>query len=163
VVIVSQVGEVEGLSLSEIRRSRASTSFGEEGGTAKYLQPADIRPMIILSNAGTSLCKNARRIRSRLRSMSDHSECSSRIRFFASSRVKRLSPTSAAEATFSTPFGNGGMPAALTGKPYRAPRLRVTVFLSRQPEESCGTLGRDRIRWGLDRFSYADAAASLFS
>jgi hypothetical protein len=57
VVIVSQVGEVEGLSLSEIRRSTASTSFGEEGGTSKYLQPADIRPMIILSDAGTSACK----------------------------------------------------------------------------------------------------------
>jgi hypothetical protein len=43
------------------------------------------------------------------------------------------------------------------------PRLRVTLFLSRQPEGSCGTLVRDRIRCGLDRFSYADAAASLFS
>jgi hypothetical protein len=89
VVIVSQVGEVEGLSLREIGRSTASTSFGEEGGASKYLQPADIRPMIILSDAGTQPCKNARRIRSRLRSMSDYSECSSRIRFFASSRVKR--------------------------------------------------------------------------
>jgi hypothetical protein len=37
------------------------------------------------------------------------------------------------------------------------------LFLSRQPEGSCGTLVRDRIRCGLDRFSYADAAASLFS
>jgi hypothetical protein len=55
------------------------------------------------------------------------------------------------------------MPAALTGKPYRAPRLRVTLFLSRQPDESCGTLGRDRIRCGLDGSSYAAVAASLFS
>jgi len=51
--------------------------------------------------------------------------------------------------------------------PLESPTARrnfgVTLFLSRQPEESCGTLMRDRIRCGLDRFSYADAAASLFS
>jgi hypothetical protein len=52
-----------------------------------------------------------------------------------------------------------GEPSALTAPP----RLRVTLFLSRQPEESCGTLGRDRIRCGLDGSSYADVAASLFS
>jgi hypothetical protein len=39
-----------------------------------------------------------------------------------------------------------GEPSALTAPP----RLRVTLFISRQPEESCGTLVRDRIR--LDRF-----------
>ena len=46
------------------------------------------------------------------------------------------------------------------------PRRRdfgLTLFSSRQPEESCGASGEDRIRCGLDRFSYADAAASLFS
>jgi hypothetical protein len=45
--------------------------------------------VIILSAAAISLCKNARRIRSRLRSMSDHSECSYRIRSLASSRLLR--------------------------------------------------------------------------
>jgi hypothetical protein len=39
-----------------------------------------------------------------------------------------------------------GEPSALTAPP----RLRVTLSISRQPEESCGTLVRDRIR--LDRF-----------
>ena len=120
--------------------------------------------MIILSDAGASPCKNARRIRSRLRSMSDHSECSSRIRFFASSRVKRPISNVSSRRDVQHTIRRRWHACGFHSKAL--PRRRnfgVTLFLSRQPEESCGTLVRDRIRCGLDRFSYADAAASLFS